>query len=454
MFLAVSSGWQTFNLQLYKAREALRTKDYEQASLFYANAAQYAPWKIELWEQAAIYAFKAGDHQSAKSYFQHFENTGDLSVQGLTALGDIAQIEGNLGHAVQLWEQAAVAENDELELHARMADAYQRLGDFDSAIQHLSKVINLNPTDSASNYQLGLMLAATEPDSSIAYLSHAAELDPELAEKSNTLIRNIRYTRNIDDPSYVLMTAGQALLAIEEWELGKIALSNATGLNPEYAEAWAYLGEALYHTEQNGYEELQKALAIDPNSVAANTLMGLFWQRKERYDLALIYLYAAANIDDLNPALQAEIGNTLGLLGNISAAESHYRRAASLSPNDSTYWRILANFHITYETKLREEGLAAARQAVILDPGDPASLDVMAQIYLLLDHPLIARRFLERALAADDKFALAHLHFGLIHILDGNTLLAFQEFSTARDLSDPESQTSAQAIRLLETYFP
>jgi tetratricopeptide (TPR) repeat protein len=454
VLLAVSSSWGLIDLQLYKAQEALKSTDYERASQFYVYAAQYAPWRKELWEEAAINSFKGGDYQSAKYYFQEASNTGNLSPMGLTLLGDIARFEGDLEYAIHLWEQAIVAKDDEIELHTRLADAYRRTEDLDKAVLHFSKLIELNPTDSSANYQLGLLLAATEPEASLAYLSHAAELDPELASKTNNLIRDIRFTRNIDDPSYGLLTAGQSLLAIEEWELAEIALSNATRINPEYAEAWAYLGEALQHNGQNGFEEIEKALVIDPNSVAANTLMGLYWQRKEEYDLALIYFHAAANLDDQNPAFQAEIGNTLGLSGNISAAESHYRRATALAPNDPIFWRILADFYIKYETNLREEGLAAARQAVILDPDDPASLDVLAQIYLLLNHPLIARRFLERALLADDKFAPAHLHLGLIHILEGNYLLAFQEFSTARDQSDPDSPISALAIRLLETHFP
>jgi tetratricopeptide (TPR) repeat protein len=454
MLLGVSSGWRMIDRQLYRAQKAIDANDSQQASLALARAAQYAPWRKDLWEQAALYALEDGQHQTAKSYFLRVENPGDLSTAGLTALGDIAQFEGDLNNALQLWEQALTAGNGDFELHTRLAEAYQQLGDLDNAIQNFSALVELDPTDSASNYQLGLMLAATKPESSLAYLSLATELDPELSNKTNALIRNIRFARNIDDPSYPLVTAGQSLLSIEEWELAEIALSNATELNSEYADAWAYFGEALQHTGRNGLEELEKALSIDPNSVAANTLMGLYWQRQERYDLALIYLHSAAKLDDLNPTLQAEIGNTLGLLGNIPAAESHYRRAAALAPNDPTYWRILANYYIKYETKLREEGLAAARQAVILDPEDPASLDAMAQIYLLLDSPLMARRFLERALAADDKYAPAHLHLGLIHILEGDTLQAFQQFSIAKTLSPPGSQTAAQATRLLETYFP
>lgn len=454
MLLGVSSGWRMIDRQLYRARKAIEANDSQQASLALARAAQYAPWRKDLWEQAGIYALQDGQHQTAKSYFLQVDNPGDLSTAGLTALGDIAQFEGDLKYAIQLWEEALTAGNGDIELHTRLAEAYQQFWDLDKAIPHLTELVELKPTDSASIYQLGLMLAATQPESSLAYLRLAAELDPELSSKTKALIRNIRFARNIDDPSYSLVSAGQSLASIEEWELAKIALSKATQLNPEYADAWAYLGEALQHTDQNGLEELEKALSIDLNSVAANTLMGLYWQRQERYDLALIYLQAAAKLDDLNPALQAEIGNTIGLQGNISAAESHYRRAAALAPNDSTYWRILASYYIKYEIKLREEGLAAARQALIQDPEDPASLDTIAQIYLLLDIPFIAQRFLERAIAADDNFAPAYLHLGLIHLLEGDTSQAFQQFSIAKTLSPPGSQTAEQATRFLETYFP
>jgi Tfp pilus assembly protein PilF len=450
MLLGVSSGWRMIDRQLYRARQAIEANDSQQASLALAQAAQYAPWRKDLWEQAGIYALQDGQHQTAKAYFLRVDNPGDLSSTGLTALGDIAQFEGDIKNAIRLWEEALTAGNGDIELHTRLAEAYQQLGDLDYAIQHLTALVTLNPGESVSIYQLGLLLAATQPQSSLAYLSLAAELDTELSSKTKALTDNIRFARNIDDPSYPLVSAGQSLASIEEWELAEIALSKATQLNPEYADAWAYLGEALQHTDQNGLDELEKALSIDPNSVAANTFMGLYWQRQEQYALALIYLHAAAKLDDLNPALQAELGNTLGLLGNIS----HYRRAAALAPNGSTYWRILANYYIKYETKIREEGLAAARQAVILDPEDSESLDAIAQIYLLLDSPFIARRFLERAIAADDNFAPAHLHLGLIHILEGNTLEAFQQFSIAKTLSPPGSQTAEQATRLLETYFP
>jgi len=114
----------------------------------------------------------------------------------------------------------------------------------------------------------------------------------------------------------------------------------------------------------------------------------------------------------------------------------------------------LANFYIKFETKLREEGLAAARQAVILNPSDPASLDVLAQIYLLMDSPFIAHRFLDRALDSDPQYAPAHIHLGLIYILEGNSQQAYHQFNVALSLAEHGSPTAEQAGRLLETYFP
>jgi tetratricopeptide (TPR) repeat protein len=451
--LAVSSGWRAFERELFKASQALESNDSWQASLAFAQAAEYFPSRTELWEQAGISALQAGKHEIAKSYLERVENPSALSSQGLIAMGDIADHQGETQTAIEYWEEALTTA-DNYELHFRLADSHYQQGELEKAVLHQTSIVELNPTDSSTNLQLGLMLAGLNPEASLAYLSHAVDLDPQLSSRINPLIRNIRSAQRSEDASYAYVSAGQSLASIEEWSLAEFALSKATQLNPEYAEAWAYLGEARQNIGEDGFAELDEALQIDPESVAANTLMALYWQRRDQYALALIYLHSAAKLDHLNPALQAEIGNTLGLLGNLSAAESHYLSAVDLAPKDPTYWQILAKFYIRYETKLRAEGLAAARQAVILDQEDPASLDAMAQIYLLMESPHIARRFLDRALASDSSYAPAHLHLGLVHIIIGESLQAYQQFSLAKDLSIPGSPTADLADRLLETHIP
>jgi Tfp pilus assembly protein PilF len=78
----------------------------------------------------------------------------------------------------------------------------------------------------------------------------------------------------------------------------------------------------------------------------------------------------------------------------------------------------------------------------------------MAQVYLLQDYPLIARRFLDRALKADSDYAPAHLHLGVFYLIEGNTYQAYQHLNLAKSLVAEDSQTAEQARRLLETNFP
>jgi len=436
------------------ARQANEAGDSLQASQSIIQAIQYSPWREDLWELAGILSLKGGDYQTARTYLQHGNESGNLSAVGLTALGDASQSTDDPLSAIQYWEEALEAGGSPDELHSRLAETYRQVGDFDNSIHHQTELVRINPTDAQSNYTLGLMLAASQPESALAYLTLAAELDPKFSENTTSVTRNIRSARIREDQAHLLVSSGQALASIGEWDLAVMALSRATELNTEHADAWAYLGEALQQMGQKGSEQLEQALRIDPKSLAANILMGLYWQREEQYDQALIYLHTAAQLDDNNPALQAEIGNTLGLLGNLSAAESHYQRAVEISPRDPVYWQSLANFYIKYETKLSDEGLPAARQAVILDSSNPTSLDMLGQIYLLLDSPHIARRFIQRALDIDPNFLPANLHLGLIHILEGDSLQAYQRFTLVKSLAPNGSKISEQARRLLETHFP
>lgn len=453
VLLLVSGNWAHLNRHLIKSNQAIDSGDLSMAALNLAQAAKYSPNPNALLEQAGIYAFEAGDLIAAQDYLSQVQETGFLSAGGFNLLGDIAQQEGNTRLSIKYWEKAINSARD-TEIYEKLDQAYQEVNDWESAIQAQRDLVSLVPNNPEYNYRLGLMLAASQPEAALAYLTLASELSPSLNSDLKSPIRKLRTALNSEEDAYPLVTAGQILASLGEWELASRALTNATEINPNYADAWAYLGEALQQIGYEGLIPLENAVNIDPESIAGNTLLALYWQRQERYDLALVYLYAAHQVDNKNPALQAEIGNTLGLLGNIPAAESHYLLAAELAPKDPTYWRALANYYIRYEIDLREKGAAAARQAVILAPEDPEGLDLLAQVYLLLDSPILARRFLNRALAIDDKYAPAHLHLGLVSITDNDPLGAYQHFKSAISLSAPDSPIAQQAKRLLDTHFP
>ncbi|MBI4927724.1 MAG: tetratricopeptide repeat protein, partial [Anaerolineae bacterium] len=246
---------------------------------------------------------------------------------------------------------------------------------------------------------------------------------------------------------------GRVLASFNEWELAAEAFHQSILSRPDYGEAWAYLSEARQHIGQDGSADLERALALAPDSLAVMTLASLYWQRQGDYDQAIAYLNAAVAVDPGNPVLQVELGRTFAEKGDLAAAQGYYQKAIELDPHESAYWRSLAEFALSKQIQIRELALPAARQAVLLAPADPAALDVMGQALLMLDDSLTAERFLRRALQADPKYAAAHLHLGQVYLLQGDRLHARQELDQAIALA-PGSTTAAIADRLLQRYFP
>ena len=372
-----------------------------------------------------------------------------LTVAEYVRIGDVAEKDGDLQTSVRALTMAVETGGAPAEVYKRLVHFYLELGDDRSAIAALRPLSGARPADAQLHFYLGLLKAVTEPDSALADLSLAAEIDPSLGDFVRSFRRSIKTARLAEDPAFSLVTAGRSLASIDEWELASQAFRNASALRPDYAEAWAFLGESRQHLGENGLPDLKKALALDPDSISANILLGLYWERQERFDLALVYVHQAADLDPDNPDFQAELGQVLASLGDLSTAFEYYRKATELAPQDPEYYRQLAGFCIHYEHMAREIGLPAARQAVLIDPKDPASLDLMAQVLAYLGDPLSALRFSERALAADPSYAPAHLHLGVVYIFLKERTLAREQLDLARTLA-PGSPTADQARRLID----
>jgi tetratricopeptide (TPR) repeat protein len=442
--------------ELLLARRAMNLGSPRSASNHLEQAAQHMPQRAELWELAGRQAFLAGDAQTAIHDLTQAPQER-LSLQGRLDLGDAYLQNGDLDAAIQVWQSAASAGSTSPDLYQRLWTAHLTAGDYPNAIERLRVLVTLQPDQARLRYQLGLLLATQDPEAALSYLVQAAELDPGFQPAVSSLRRTIRSARLAEDRAYTLLAAGRGLASLGEWKLAAEAFHQAVENRQDYAEAWAYLGEARQHVEpgQNdaGYAELQQALKLDPHSLSALSFLSLYWQRHERYDLALESLQRAIDLDAENPVLYAELGNLTAIQGDLVSALDCYQRAIALAPNDSAFRRHLVNFSLKYEYQLHPVGLPAARQAVILDAGDPANLDAMAQVLIKLDDQVNAARFLQRALQADPEFAPAHLHLGLVFLFQGQEGRAYEQFNQARSLSGG-TVTADQAERLLRSYFP
>jgi tetratricopeptide (TPR) repeat protein len=423
-----------------------------------AAAAEYMPWQDALWEQAGRYALQAGDPQAAIRYLEHASAIKSLSSSGRTLLGDAYQQAGDNPAAKRAWTAALQAGSPPEEIYTRLLEVHRRLKDYAGAIQDLQALTSLEPTNAGLRYQLGLLLAAQQPEAALPYLAQAGSLDPSYSASADALSSSIRIASLKSDKAYLLLESGRALGDIDQWNLASEAFHQSILARPDYAEAWAFLGEAMQHQAQgdparDGLLELGRALQLDPRSLSAHLFMAFYWQRHGRLDLALDYLKNAATLYPEDPQVQTALGDSLALNGDLPAAFGAYQQAIKLAPNDSTYYRLLAEFSLEHEYEVRTIALPAARQALALAPEDPATLDTLGQVFFLLEDFTSAERYFERALQADERYAPSQLHLGLIYLMNGDRSAAFDKFNLAQTLA-PGTATAEHAQRLLQNNFP
>jgi tetratricopeptide (TPR) repeat protein len=433
---------------------------YQSAAISISKAANFYQWRADLWEKAGLLAIKGNDAQATREFLDKAAALGDLSIEGQIALGDAYIKEGATSSAIQVWQKAKVAAGaGESQILERLIQAHQIQKDYPALAADMKELINLNPNDATLYYRLGLIMAATQPESALAYLEQAASLDPLYSSIANTIRRNINTARLSGEPAYTHLLTGRALASVNEWELAIESFRQATLARPDYAEAWAFLGEARQHIspieEQQAQIliDLERAYLLDPESLAANSFLALYWQRLGQNELALDYLENAARLAPTNPALQLEIGNTLSEIGDLPEAQASYQRAIDLAPKDPLYWQALAEFAIRHQIQLQELALPAALQAYELDPLNPSSLVVLGKTYYFLEEYDLAHKYLLEALNIDPDFPLAHLHIGLNYLVQGEVQQAAESLQQARQLA-PDTAIAENVDRLLYQYFP
>jgi tetratricopeptide (TPR) repeat protein len=457
--LGVSPVPQAVSTAMKEAQRAIDAGDWSSAATDLANAAEFYPDRADLVIKAAHYAFQAGDPKTTIQYLERNGIYKQLTPEDLILLGDAYYQSGNTAEAEATWK-SVVAKGDSTEATHRLADLYLEQKDYISAVDQLQKLLSLNPSDVSLYYQIGLLYAVTDPLKALPFLAQAGEIDPSTASNSRELHDKIRTASLFDQPAYTLLASGRQLANIGDWAYAAEAFRHATELDPAYADAWAFLGEAQQQigmaetgsTSKAGLSELRRALQVDGNSTLGNTFMGLYWERQQDYSQAKYYLEQAIATNPSDPYLFTEMGNILSKAGDLPAAQSAYEAAIKLAPQEPLFQRLLAEYALENQIQIRELALPAARQAIMLNPHDPASLDLMAKVMLELQDYHSAKNYAEEALNFDPGFAPAYLHLGTAYLYLNEPGLALQWLDKARKI-EPDSWVGAQAARMIDYYF-
>jgi tetratricopeptide (TPR) repeat protein len=440
----------TANAELRRAESALAAGRPLDAVADFEHVARLLFWRDGLWERSGRAAFAGGDMAES---IRLLKQAPALSVEGWAELGAAYYQLGQFDESVCAFQRGLELHGPAASLYRGLVLAFNAQGDLQAETSALQNYITLEDGEAAARYRLGMLLSLLDSENALSELMASAQLD----EAYDPAVQTMRTTLNLaaleQNEARRLVVTGRGLGLVQEWKLAREAFQRATLTEPNYAEAWAWLGEAKQHLGQGGRDELQRAEALDPFSANVRALFGLYWKRVDEPALALAEFQWAAIIEPDNPAFQAALGDAYIQAGDLPPALAAYQRAAELAPKDAAYWRLLATFCRQYTYQIEEVGIPAAAQVLALYPDEAASHDLLGWMYLSVNVPALAEAEFLSALRLDPNYAAAHLHLGMVYIELNKKDLARVHLVQAQML-DPQGADGMMAAQLLAQFFP
>ncbi len=437
---------------LRSAQSAAAQSSFKDAAQKYESAAHKLFWRNDLWEQAGLSAYRAQSMGEAVRLLEIARQKNSLSDKGWYALGLAYWTNKDHKTALSIWQAGTKLNPNYALMYDRLSIAYHENGDYDSEQAALTKRLAL-ADDASAHYRLGLLLTLSDPNQAIKELLAASSLDPQFDSAVQTLRTTLNIAALEDVSSTRLVTIGRGLGLVEEWGLASKAFEQAVSADAKNAEAWAWLGEARQQTGQDGSEELNKALSLDPRDPVVRGLRGLYWKHQGNFAEALNEYVQAAQIEPSNPAWQVSIGEAYTQSGNLVSALAAYQKATELAPNDATYWRLLAMFCSDNAVQVLEIGLPAAQKAESISPQDAQVLDALGWAYLNAGYLFHAEETLLKAVQFTPDSAIIHVHLAETYLQKGDRPSALNELTLAQRL-DSGGPVGEFAGKLLKQYFP
>jgi len=364
-------------------------------------------------------------------------------------LGRIGLSDGDTERAVEYFERVMQI-GTILDVRARLASGYLRLGRIPDAVTLLEETVKTWPEQGESHYLLGRAYQRQGR-------AQEARLEFELAERwKNKLQEEIRglvelrmllqNRRLVDarakaqelaasgDPDVMLSAAialGQSGFHAEALPI----LSRVVEIRPRYAEA--HYNMALAHASMERTEDaiprLETAVDQRPEFFEARMLLGNLLARNGSHDAAIPHLRMAARIRPNNVKLIAFLGLQY-LQGRFYGdAVKSFRTAVELDPENADLRFLLVDAH--HKNHDFDQALLEARNALERFPGRANS---HYQVALQLENRgefRESRHHLEQALSIDTGFTEAHRLLGevVLRLGDASGSLAHFRRALAQD---------------------
>jgi tetratricopeptide (TPR) repeat protein len=416
------------------------------------KAATIESYRVGLWERIGRDELAAGNIDAAVAALRQAELRGELSFDGMDQLIKALEARADWAAAAQM-RQAQIDRvgGDQAAYRALLAD-YRRASDWAMAGAAARSWQSAWPGSAEAAYQAAIFSINEDLKGAEHWMELCAQLDPRYNSKWQDLRQVATQATLSEDVGYRLTLIGRWLGSLAEWDLAENAFERAVKASPDFAEAWAFWGQAMVRNGKNGLPNMEKAVQINPKSVLAHALLGLYWGGAAQYERAIEQIQMVAALEPGQAVWQVELGNLTAANGDLVLARAYFTKAQTLEPDNPAGWEAAVRFSLTYQDDLRGYGLPAARRLVELRPNAAASLDLLGAVELGMGDLRGAERILQQALQINGDYAAAHLHLGQVYMQLQQNEAAQHHLELAVQL-DGSGEVGGAARRILQRYF-
>lgn len=250
------------------------------------------------------------------------------------ALGSAYASTHRYAEALDAYKMAVALDSDDEMIHHQIGNVYSKRGEHAAATRHQLRAIAIAPQFAAAHYQLGLLYAHEKrwTDAIRAYRT-AYQNDPALVEALYNLAQ-------------AYLRAGDAAAAREQMALFQERKAALTPLHQlrgalqrtqgATARAQVLVNIGRFYLKDGYYEkavsEYQKAIGMDPQSVAAYNGIGVAYTMLEAYDEAIAAQQKALELQPDFAKAHAGIGLAYFRQNKTDLSLKHYRQAVTLDP--------------------------------------------------------------------------------------------------------------------------
>ena len=259
-------------------------------------------------------------------------------------LGDIYRTVGQFENAISEYKMAIWLDSLNISAYRHLCQAYEEIGDYDSAVEIYEKLIKIMPNVPEFHSNLAnILYIKGEPEAAISHFQTAVTLNP-----------NKKWTSVINQTlGYVYQESKEDInAAISSYQ-------SAYLLTPEDIDIYINLGSAFYDKEDydNALAVYRNALDLDPENSRIHCNLGFLYWGKGDIDVAIKEYELAIKYDETYDIAYNNLGVIyLDDLGRVQKAMELFKKSVECNPNYA-----LAHFNLARCIALTGDKIEAAK---------------------------------------------------------------------------------------------